>query len=101
MLPRLQEIEADLLTRRARADSEGWLGEIEGLDLTLAFLRDKRKRLERTTTSLGMPVRNSTESWHASDTSGWSRRGLAREHERFRQPPGAQRGHVMSTRPSR
>jgi hypothetical protein len=57
MLPRLQEIEADLLTRRARADSEGWLGEIEGLDLTLAFLRDKRKRLERTTTSLGMPVR--------------------------------------------
>jgi hypothetical protein len=57
MLPRLQEIEADLLTRRARADSEGWLGEIEGLDLTLAFLRDKRKRLERTTTSLGTPVR--------------------------------------------
>ena len=42
---------------RARADEEGWLGEIEGLDLTLAFLRDKRKRLERTTTSLGMPVR--------------------------------------------
>jgi hypothetical protein len=30
---------------------------MEGLDLTLAFLRDKRKRLERTTTSLGMPVR--------------------------------------------
>jgi hypothetical protein len=58
MLPRLQEIEAGLLTRRARAGSEGWLGEIEGLDLTLTFLRDKRKRLERTTTtSLGMPVR--------------------------------------------
>jgi len=33
------------------------LGEIEGLDLTLAFLRDKRTRLERTAISLGMPVR--------------------------------------------
>jgi hypothetical protein len=30
MLPRLDELEADLRERRAHAVSEGWLGEIEG-----------------------------------------------------------------------
>ncbi|MFR9749413.1 hypothetical protein ACL02S_00100 [Nocardia sp. 004] len=42
MLPRLSEIEADLVARRARATEESWLGEIEGVDLTLSFLRQKR-----------------------------------------------------------
>jgi hypothetical protein len=42
MLPRLDELEADLLARRARAEAEGWLGELEGLDLTLRFLAEKR-----------------------------------------------------------
>ena len=46
----------DLLARRGRAETEGWLGEIEGIDLTLEYLRDKRKRAERTTTFIGMPV---------------------------------------------
>jgi hypothetical protein len=58
MLPRLEELETDPLTRKARADAEGWLGEIEGIDLTLAFLRDKRTQAERTrarsTVALGM-----------------------------------------------
>ena len=60
MLPRLDEIEADLLTRTARTESEGWLGEIEGLDLTISILRDKRdqtRRLSRpSATHLGMPT---------------------------------------------
>jgi hypothetical protein len=30
MLPRLEEIEEDLLARRQRAISEGWRGEVEG-----------------------------------------------------------------------
>lgn len=47
MLPRLDEIEADLLARRARAEAEGWTGEIEGIDLTLAFLRQKREETRR------------------------------------------------------
>jgi hypothetical protein len=34
MLPRLDELEADLLTRRTRAEAEGWRGELEGIDLT-------------------------------------------------------------------
>ena len=47
MLSRMDEIEADLLQRRARAEAERWLGEIEGIDLTLAFLRDKRREAHR------------------------------------------------------
>lgn len=42
MLPRLDEIEEDLLARRNRAEHEGWLGEIEGIDLTLTFLAQRR-----------------------------------------------------------
>ena len=42
MLPRLDELEADLEDRKTRATAEGWLGEIEGLDRTLQCLRDKR-----------------------------------------------------------
>ena len=59
MLPRLDEIEDDLQARRSRAAHEGWLGEIEGIDLTLTFLRQKRdqtRRLARIApTDLGMP----------------------------------------------
>ncbi|SFO73810.1 Phage integrase family protein [Actinomadura madurae] len=64
MLPRLDEVEADLLTRRARAETEGWLGEIEGLDLTLTFLRQKRDQTRRLAKvaplNLGMPGMPST-----------------------------------------
>jgi hypothetical protein len=38
MLARLDELEEDLTLRRARATTEGWLGEIEGIDLTPTFL---------------------------------------------------------------
>ncbi|WP_316959576.1 site-specific integrase [Streptomyces sp. TRM68367] len=59
MLPRLAELEADLLARRARAEAEGWVGEIEGLDLTLSFLRSKQqetqRRAQRPTVELGIP----------------------------------------------
>jgi hypothetical protein len=46
-MPRLpsDEIEADLLARRNRAESEGWLGEIEDIDLTPTFLRQLRGNL--------------------------------------------------------
>ena len=58
MLPRLDELETDLLDRRSRAEEEGWLGEIDGLDLTLNLLRQKRdetRRMLRRSTDLGMP----------------------------------------------
>jgi hypothetical protein len=47
MLPRLDELEEDLLARRRRAVEGGWRGEIEGLDLTLTFLRSKRTQAQR------------------------------------------------------
>lgn len=63
MIDRLDEIHADLLARRERAQTKGWLGEIEGIDLTLRFLADKRAetlRLAQLTkedvTPLGMPT---------------------------------------------
>jgi hypothetical protein len=59
MLPRLDEIEADLSARRGRAEGEGWLGEVQGIDLTLTFLRQKREKTERLARiaplNLGMP----------------------------------------------
>jgi hypothetical protein len=59
MLTRLDELETDLLARRSRAHDEGWLGEIDGLDLTLSFLRQKRDQARRLAHSarvnLGMP----------------------------------------------
>ncbi|MEV0804705.1 site-specific integrase [Kribbella sp. NPDC050281] len=62
MLPRLKELETDLQARRGRASAEGWLGEIEGIDLTLRLLHEKQAAAERLTTSgtstvvdLGMP----------------------------------------------
>ncbi|MGW1554141.1 tyrosine-type recombinase/integrase [Streptomyces sp. NPDC002346] len=61
MLARLTELEADLLQRRAQAEAEGWIGEIEGLDLTLTFLRAKRdetrRRARRPAVDLGIPAR--------------------------------------------
>ncbi|WP_223838052.1 recombinase [Streptomyces venezuelae] len=54
-------MEADLLQRRAQAEVEGWIGEIEGIDLTLAFLCAKRdetqRRAQRPTLHLGIPAR--------------------------------------------
>lgn len=64
MLPRLDELEDDLRARRKQAVNEGWQGEVDGLDLTLTFLRSKRNQARRTlqvaggqgTTDLGMPT---------------------------------------------
>ncbi|MBF9132746.1 tyrosine-type recombinase/integrase [Plantactinospora sp. S1510] len=61
MLPRLDTIEDDLMKRRDRASQEGWLGEIEGIDVTLSQLRGKRDqtlRLSKTAAPvyLGIPT---------------------------------------------
>jgi hypothetical protein len=66
MTSRLDDLEADLVTRRTRAHAEGWAGEIEGLDLTLQLLRAKRedskRRTRRPLVDLGLPsLRVNTE----------------------------------------
>ncbi|MFE3796843.1 hypothetical protein KHQ06_28150 [Nocardia tengchongensis] len=58
MIHRLNDIETDREQGRHRACDEGWLGEIEGIDLTLTFLRRKRdeaRRLVSRTTAFGTP----------------------------------------------
>lgn len=60
MISRLCELEDDLLARRSRAEAEGWAGEMEGIDLTLTFLRGKRdetqRRAQRPPVGLGIPT---------------------------------------------
>ena len=58
MAPRLDEIECDLLARRERAESEGWRGEIEGIEVTLDHLRAKRDRAQRlrSTGAVALPM---------------------------------------------
>ncbi|MBT2398494.1 site-specific integrase [Streptomyces sp. ISL-100] len=59
MLPRLAELEKDLLLRRKRAEEEQWLGEIDGIELTLTFLRTKQdeaaRLAQRPVVDLGVP----------------------------------------------
>ena len=57
--PRLVEIRDNLTARIAEAEREGWLGEVEGLQISLAAAGDKLARIDRrrstTTTELGNP----------------------------------------------
>jgi site-specific recombinase XerC len=60
MLPRLDAIEDDLRQRRARAEAERWLGEIDGIDITLSRLAGKRDQAQRIAATgpvlIGMPT---------------------------------------------
>jgi hypothetical protein len=62
MLPGLVELDRDLRDRRRRAEHEGWIGEIEGIDLTLRLLAEKKAAAERAASTrhaaapLGMPA---------------------------------------------
>jgi hypothetical protein len=65
--------QADLILRRKHAEAEGWLGEIEGIHLTLTFLRDKRAEAPRfgsesRSTSACQPSAPGTD--HDTNTSG-------------------------------
>lgn len=64
MVARLDAIYADLLRRREQAETEGCLGELEGIDLTFQFLQEKLDEAQRIarnpTTSLGMPALRSS-----------------------------------------
>ena len=66
MLPRLAELEKDLLLRRKRAEEEQWLGEVEGIDATLTFLRAKQadaaRLFKRPVIDLGLPTSRPEEA---------------------------------------
>jgi hypothetical protein len=57
--PRIAEIRDNLIARIAEAEREGWLGEAEGLKISLAGAEDKLAQVDRRsrrTTDLGMPA---------------------------------------------
>ena len=60
----MAEIRDNLVARIAEADLEGWLGEVEGLRISLAGAEDKlaqidRRSSDKATVDLGLPtVRN-------------------------------------------
>ncbi|HUJ82450.1 MAG TPA: hypothetical protein VLW83_11250 [Candidatus Acidoferrales bacterium] len=57
--PRISEIRDNLLARIAEAKREGWLGEAEGLKVSLAGAEDKLAQIDRRshrTADLGMPA---------------------------------------------
>jgi hypothetical protein len=58
---RLLEIRDNLIARIAEAEREGWLGEVEGLQISLAGAEDKLAQLNRRNSStntedLGIPT---------------------------------------------
>ena len=58
---RLIEIRDNLTARIAEAEREGWLGEVEGLQVSLAGAEDKLAQIDRrnrqvTSTDLGIPT---------------------------------------------
>ncbi|MFF2641746.1 hypothetical protein ACFVUB_18070 [Streptomyces niveus] len=56
---RLDELEDDLVARRQHPTAQGWKGEVEGIELTLTFLRSKRAQVHRSQqlppVNLGIP----------------------------------------------
>ncbi|GGU65920.1 tyrosine-type recombinase/integrase [Streptomyces lavendofoliae] len=63
---RLVEIRDNLVTRTAEAEREGWLGEMEGLQVSLAGAEEKLTQLERrpsrVVVDLGIPVSRTPSS---------------------------------------
>jgi integrase len=65
--PRIAEIRDNLTARIAEANREGWLGEAEGLQISLAGAEDKLAQIDRRTRTpgpvgLGMPALSRTPS---------------------------------------
>jgi hypothetical protein len=59
--PRIAEIRDNLIARIAEAEREGWLGEAEGLKISLAGANDKLAQIDRrtrhhTTVEIGLPT---------------------------------------------
>lgn len=53
---RLEQIIASLTERIAEATGRGWLGDVDGLQVSLDAARQKLAQMRRTATNLGMPT---------------------------------------------
>jgi hypothetical protein len=68
---RIAEIRDNLIARIAEAEREGWLGEVEGLQISLAGANDKLAQIDRRSTAtaidLGLPnTQHPKTSWARS-----------------------------------
>jgi hypothetical protein len=54
--PRLEEIITSLTERLTEATERGWLGDVDGLQVSLDAARHKLVQMRRTVTNLGMPT---------------------------------------------
>lgn len=54
--PRLEEIIANLSERLDEAHERGWLGDVDGLNTSLAAAKQKHAQMRRTATNLGLPT---------------------------------------------
>lgn len=65
--PRLEEIRNNLIARIAEAEREGWLGEIEGLHVSLAGAEDKLAQINyqvpNIPVDLGLPAMRDDRDW--------------------------------------
>ncbi|MEU3466158.1 hypothetical protein ABZ721_40275 [Streptomyces sp. NPDC006733] len=81
--PRLVEIRDNLIDRVAEAKHEGWVGEVEGLETSLAGVEDKLSQMDtaiaRTASAvdLGMPTFIEIAG-RATDTRGPARSSTSR-----------------------
>jgi hypothetical protein len=53
---RLEEIIASLTERITEATERGWLGDVDGLQVSLNAAQQKLVQMRRTATNLGMPT---------------------------------------------
>lgn len=72
--PRIAEIRDNLIARIAEAEHEGWLGEVEGLRISLAGANDKLTQIDRrsptvTSVNIGMPAPTSTTGNPTADNT--------------------------------
>ena len=66
---RLAEIRDNLLDRIAEAERQGWLGEVEGLQISLTGVRDKLSQITTTRpVNLGIPAFHEITGRHNQPT---------------------------------
>jgi hypothetical protein len=58
--PRLVEIRDNLAARIAEAEREGWLGEVEGLQVSLAAAEDKLAQIDKRSRTAPVALGNPT-----------------------------------------
>lgn len=93
---RLVEIRDNLIARITEAEQQGWLGEIEGLQVSLTGAESKIRQIDDSSPASGPPVHLGLPTSRKSQVSVWNSVQDARADKDTDVPPTAGR-----TRPTR